>query len=585
MLAPLLFALIGPATPAMTPAIAAPPQTLRVWLNRQGTLDRGDKIRAYTRAADDGYLVVLHVEPNGRVRVLFPLDPFDDNFIRAGQDYEIRGRGDREAFQVYETSGAGTVFAALSPDPYRFDALVVNGHWDYRAADWNMSGDPEADLVALVGQLTNGGRFDYDVVRYVVGGYDVAYGGGDDWYSPSLYDPYFAGHSWYGGSGFSLRIGFGFGRGYGYGRRFYDPWYWDPWDPWWYPSPCWGGCFYPFAYYTPGYYAYPYYAPNRYVYYGAPGGTLGRGYTFKSPDDRYGLAPNPVGTRRRTLASGSGTSPSRTGVAPSGRRTPSAAPASGSSPDARATPGRRPASQPSAGSGGSRSPAPRATPERRGTGGTPSRGASPAQPPASRPAATPGRRQASQTESDGERTPPVGEQLDDGSYRLPSPPRRTATAAPESESQPVGTLERRADVEPRRTPSGNERTPSAAPPRGLAIASDAPAPRRTDDDGGSNGSASPAPGRNAGPSRMPTSIRQVEPRSVPTPSRAAPSNESGGRRTPSASPAPSSGRTPSARPSPTPSSRGPSAGPSRAPGPARSAPSRPSSGGPSRRNR
>jgi len=578
MLAPLLFALIGPAAPAMTPAVPAPPQALRVWLNRQGTLDRGDKIRAYTRAADDGYLVVLHVEPNGRVRALFPLDPFDDNFIRAGQDYEIRGRGDREAFQVYETSGAGTVFAALSPDPYRFDALVVNGHWDYRAADWNMTGDPEADLVALVGQLTNGGRFDYDVVRYVVGGYDVAYGGGDDWYSPGLYDPYYDGHSWYGGSGFSIHVGFGFGRGYGYRRHFYDPWYWDPWDPWWYPSPCWGGCFYPFSYYTPVYYANPYYGPNRYVYYGAPGGTLGRGYTFKSPDDRYGLAPNPVGARRRTLATGSARSPSRTGVAPSGRRPATATPAGGSAPGTRAAPGRRPTSQPSAGSGGTRSPAPRATPERRGTGSTPSRGASPARPPASRPAATPGRRQLSQSESDGEHTP-VGERLDDGSYRLPSPARRTATAVPATESErPVGTLERRSDVEPRRTPS-------VTPPRGLAIANDAPAARRTNDNvPGSSRGASPATGSTARPSRTP--IREVEPRGMPAPSRAAPSNESGGRRSPSARPAPSSGRTPSARPSPTPSSRGPSARPApRAPAPTRSAPSRPSSGGPSRRGR
>jgi hypothetical protein len=581
MLAPLLFALIGPAAPAMTPVTPAPPQALRVWLNRQGTLDRGDKVRAYTRTADDGYLFVLHVEPNGRVRVLFPLDPFDDGFIRAGQDYEIRGRGDREAFQVYETSGAGTVLAAVSPDPYRFDALVVNGHWDYRAADWNMGGDPEADLVALVGRLTNGGRFDYDVVRYVVGGYDVAYGGGDDWYSPGLYDPYYDGHSWYGGSGFSIHVGFGFGRGYGYRRHFYDPWYWDPWDPWWYPSPCWGGCFYPFSYYTPVYYAYPYYGPDRYVYYGAPGGTLGRGYTFKSPDDRYGLSPNPVGVRRRTLATGSGTSPGRAGVAPSGRRTPSAAPAGGRSPDARATPGRRPAGQPSTSSGGSRSPAPRATPERRGTGSTPSRGASPAQPPPSRPAATPGRRQASQSESDGERTP-VAERQDDGSYRLPSPPRRTATPVPQSGSEPsVGTLERRADVEPRLTPSGVDRAPSAAPPRGLAIANDAPAPRRTDDDRGGS-----ATGSTAGPSRMPTPTRQVEPRGMPTPSRAAPSNQSGGQRSPSARPARSSGRTPSARPSPTPSSRGPSARPApRPPAPTRSAPSRPSGGGPSRRNR
>jgi hypothetical protein len=583
MLAPLLLALIGPAAPAVTPAPPVQQQSLRVWLNRQGTLDRGDKIRVYTRAAEDGYLFVLHVEPNGRVRALFPLDPFDDNFIRAGQDYEIRGRGDREAFKVYETSGAGTVFAALSPDPVRFDALVLNSHWDYRAADWNMTGDPEADLTALMGRLTAGGRFEYDVQRYVVGGY-VAYGGGD-WYSPGLYDPYYYGHSWYGGTGFS--INFRFGHGY---RRYYDPFYWDPWawDPWWYSSPCWGGCgFYGWPYYyTPvyygyPYYGYPYYAPNRYVYVTSPGyggyGGYG-GYTFKSTNDRFGLAPDPVGVRRRALASGAGqaTSSGRAGVAPTGRRTPTATAGSpgSSAPDARGTPARRPASQPAAGSpSGTRSPAPRATPERRGTN-APARGATPARPPASRPAATPTRRQISQSDADAERRPSVGERLDDGSYRLPTPPRRGAEVAPQARV-PVGTLERRAETEPRPVPLSGDRTPTSSPPRGLRIADDAPAPRRTADGG--------APPQNAaGSSRMPTSTRQVEPRAAPAPSRA-PANVSDGRRAPTTSPAPS-GRAPTTRSAPTPSNRGPSARPApRAP--TRSAPSRPSSGGPSRRSK
>jgi hypothetical protein len=39
------------------------------------------------------YVVVLHTDADGRVRVLFPVRSGDDNFMKAGQDYEIRGRG------------------------------------------------------------------------------------------------------------------------------------------------------------------------------------------------------------------------------------------------------------------------------------------------------------------------------------------------------------------------------------------------------------------------------------------------------------------------------------------------------------
>ena len=82
---------------------------------------------------DDGYVVVLHADANGRVRVLFPVDPGDDNFMKGGQDYEIRGRGDKDAFQVTST-GAGTVYAAVSMDPMHFDDVRPQQPLGLRAA-------------------------------------------------------------------------------------------------------------------------------------------------------------------------------------------------------------------------------------------------------------------------------------------------------------------------------------------------------------------------------------------------------------------------------------------------------------------
>src|SRR5437762_8360103 len=51
---------------------------VRVELNHD-QYSAGDKARVYVRSAQDGYLVVLHADPAGRVRVLFPVDPGDDD--------------------------------------------------------------------------------------------------------------------------------------------------------------------------------------------------------------------------------------------------------------------------------------------------------------------------------------------------------------------------------------------------------------------------------------------------------------------------------------------------------------------------
>src|SRR5580765_2634580 len=94
-------------------------EPVRIELNHD-QYSAGDKARVYVRSEQDGYLVVLHADPAGRVRVLFPLDPSDDDFIRGGKKFEIRGRNNRDAFQIDGTEGSGLVIAAVSPDPFTF---------------------------------------------------------------------------------------------------------------------------------------------------------------------------------------------------------------------------------------------------------------------------------------------------------------------------------------------------------------------------------------------------------------------------------------------------------------------------------
>jgi hypothetical protein len=73
----------------------------------------GERAKVRVKTDRDGYLVVLRMDGQGRVRVLFPVDPDDSMTIRGGKEYEVRGRGDREAFVVDEPRGTGAVLAAI----------------------------------------------------------------------------------------------------------------------------------------------------------------------------------------------------------------------------------------------------------------------------------------------------------------------------------------------------------------------------------------------------------------------------------------------------------------------------------------
>src|ERR1051326_760518 len=111
----------------VAPIVAQNPQ-VAVRLNHDQYVT-GERAKVTVESQRDGYLIVLHADPDGRVRVIFPLDPTDDAFIRGGRKFEIRGRGEKEAFQIDTQDGAGTVVAAVSSDAFEYGDFVVNGHW------------------------------------------------------------------------------------------------------------------------------------------------------------------------------------------------------------------------------------------------------------------------------------------------------------------------------------------------------------------------------------------------------------------------------------------------------------------------
>lgn len=251
-----LLVVSGPhPAPRMGLPLADPP--IKVWLN-DDHFERGDKARVYVKADRDGYVVVLHAEPDGRVRVLFPLDPSDDDYVKADETYEVRGRGDRHAFTVYDSRGEGAVFAAFSPDPFKFDAFVRQDHWDYRVDGFKVGDDAEADLTELARQMASQSGFEYDLVRYDVSR-SVAYGGSYYPYYPGYYGGWY--DPWYSPWRSGIFVGFSIGRPWYYSCWSCDSWYYDPWyspyyyhtawyRPYYYDPYGWGPWYQPYGYRT-----------------------------------------------------------------------------------------------------------------------------------------------------------------------------------------------------------------------------------------------------------------------------------------------------------------------------------------------
>jgi hypothetical protein len=167
--------------------VASQDPPVRVWFNSDGNYAHGDRAKVYAKSAQDAYLIVLRSDGAGRVQVLFPLEPQGEQQITGGKKYELKSRGGREAFVADDSSGHGTVLAAISASPFRVDQFAQSGRWDIQAlSSPRVRDDAESGLLDLVERMKPPDqRFDYDVATYVVA----------DQYARDRYaDPYFYGY-------------------------------------------------------------------------------------------------------------------------------------------------------------------------------------------------------------------------------------------------------------------------------------------------------------------------------------------------------------------------------------------------------
>src|SRR5437764_2323553 len=158
--------------PTPQPASSSYRPRIEVWTNRgDDPYASGQAARVYFRTEQDAYVTILRVDTDGRVRVLYPREPWDDNFARGGREYDVLQRSSPDAFYVDDYPGMGYIFAVAAADPFVYDAIKSEDHWDYRLiADGRVRGDPYTALTDLAQRIVPDGYadWDYDIVPYYV---------------------------------------------------------------------------------------------------------------------------------------------------------------------------------------------------------------------------------------------------------------------------------------------------------------------------------------------------------------------------------------------------------------------------------
>lgn len=139
---------------------------VRAWLP-DTVLPVGAAARVYVQMDDSGYFALLHVEPSGRIRVLYPGRPDDPDYVPGGVPFVIGGLTDSATFRV-TAPGTGTLLAVRSWTPLRFDDLVEGNRWDYARSLLLQptAGNPFAALLDIADRMANGEAYTYDLAGY-----------------------------------------------------------------------------------------------------------------------------------------------------------------------------------------------------------------------------------------------------------------------------------------------------------------------------------------------------------------------------------------------------------------------------------
>src|SRR5262249_39674802 len=144
---------------------------VRLWISGDDLVRRGDRVRLYFRTERDAYVTVLRIDTDGRMRVLFPRAPDEDNYAYGGETASVTPGGYGEAFGVDDVPGQGFVFAAASDAPFDYHIALDGGNWDPQLSiGGRVHGDPLSTLEEFTQQMLPDGYTDFDthLVPYYV---------------------------------------------------------------------------------------------------------------------------------------------------------------------------------------------------------------------------------------------------------------------------------------------------------------------------------------------------------------------------------------------------------------------------------
>jgi hypothetical protein len=119
------------------------------------SLLRGTPAKLYLRTDRGAYVTVFRADTEGRLSVLYPERPWEDNYLRPGKNYEIASAGTGYTFTVESEPGVGYLFAVASAEAFDYRRVVRGERWDHAALlpEGRITGDPYASFVGLAERI------------------------------------------------------------------------------------------------------------------------------------------------------------------------------------------------------------------------------------------------------------------------------------------------------------------------------------------------------------------------------------------------------------------------------------------------
>ena len=144
--------------------------SISVWSDRDHPYRRGAGARIYLRTEETGHVTVLRVDTDGRIRTLFPREPWGDNYVRGGRTMALAVDSRHpDSFTVDDDPGVGYLFAVTSPVRFEYQDVTRGDYWDFRVIDdGRIQGDPFVALTDLARRIAPQGNFQYDIAPYYV---------------------------------------------------------------------------------------------------------------------------------------------------------------------------------------------------------------------------------------------------------------------------------------------------------------------------------------------------------------------------------------------------------------------------------